>query len=122
MGKEIELRQARLRRHVRVRRKIFGTPERPRLNVFRSLHHVYAQIIDDAVGHTLVSASSLDGELRGACAGLSKAQVARFVGRTVAERALACGVTKVVFDRGGYQYHGRVKSLADAAREAGLEF
>ncbi|MBC7234967.1 MAG: 50S ribosomal protein L18 [Chloroflexi bacterium] len=117
-----EKREARVRRHQRVRKKVFGTSERPRLNVFRSLQHIYAQVIDDTVGHTLVSASTLDGEIREVCAGLKKTEAAKVVGKLLAERALAGGITKVVFDRGGYQYHGRVKALADAAREAGLEF
>jgi large subunit ribosomal protein L18 len=117
-----ENREARERRHRRVRRKVIGTSERPRLNVFRSLRHVYAQIIDDSAGNTLISASSMDKEVSGMVAGMKKAEMAKVVGRVLAERALAKGVTAVVFDRGGYQYHGRVKALADGAREAGLEF
>jgi large subunit ribosomal protein L18 len=105
-----------------VRKKVFGTPERPRLNVFRSLRHIYAQVIDDTVGHTLVSASTLDPEVREQIAGLKKTEQARVVGRVLAARALAQGVTKVAFDRAGYKYHGRVKALADAAREGGLDF
>ncbi len=115
-------REARLRRHRRVRRKVFGTAERPRLNVFRSLNHIYAQVINDEEGRTLVAASSIDRELRGQLDGLNKTERARKVGELVAKRALAIGVTKVVFDRGGYRYHGRVKALAEAAREAGLVF
>ncbi len=115
-------RKARIRRHRRVRAKIFGTPERPRLNVFRSLGHIYAQIIDDTVGHTLVSASTIDRELRDQVAGKNKTEAARMVGELVAKRAQALGIKKVVFDRGGYKFHGRVKALADAAREAGLDF
>ena len=115
-------RKARIRRHRRVRAKIFGTPERPRLNVFRSLGHIYAQIIDDTVGHTLVAASTIDRELRDQVAGKSKTEAARMVGELVAKRAQALGIEKVVFDRGGYKFHGRVKALADAAREAGLDF
>ncbi len=115
-------RKARIRRHRRVRAKIFGTPERPRLNVFRSLGHIYAQVIDDTVGHTLVSASTIDRELRDQVAGKSKTEAARMVGELVAKRAQALGIKKVVFDRGGYKFHGRVKALADAAREAGLDF
>ena len=115
-------RQARIRRHLRVRKKVFGTPERPRLSVFRSLKHIYAQIIDDTRGITLAAASTLDPELRGQLDGLTKTEKARLVGRLIAQRALAKGIRKVVFDRGGYKYHGRVKALADAAREAGLEF
>ncbi len=114
--------EARKRRHRRVRKKVFGTPERPRLNVFRSLKHIYAQIIDDEKGVTLVSASTIDRELREKCQGLTKTEQARLVGELVAKRALAKGITKVVFDRGGYKYHGRVKALAEAAREAGLDF
>ncbi len=115
-------RKARIRRHRRVRAKIFGTPERPRLNVFRSLGHIYAQIIDDTVGHTLVAASTIDRELRDQVAGKSKTEAARMVGELVAKRAQAQGIKKVIFDRGGYKFHGRVKALADAAREAGLDF
>ena len=114
--------QARERRHSRLRNKVVGTPERPRLSVYRSLDNIYAQLIDDSVGHTLVAASTLDGEVRGLVDGLAKTDAAKVVGRVVAERALAAGVSKVVFDRGGVQYHGRVKALADAAREAGLDF
>jgi len=115
-------REARLRRHRRVRRKVVGTAERPRLNVFRSLEHTYAQVIDDSVGHTLAAASTVEGDLREQCEALPKTDAATLVGKAVAERALAGGVTKVVFDRSGYQYHGRVKALAEAARKAGLEF
>lgn len=113
--------EARRRRHRRVRKRVFGTEERPRLNVFRSGKHIYAQVIDDNRGHTLVAASSLEPELRGRVKG-STVDGARAVGQLVAQRALAAGIRKVVFDRGGYLYHGRVKALADAAREAGLEF
>jgi large subunit ribosomal protein L18 len=113
---------ARKRRHQRVRRKISGTAERPRLNVFRSLRHIYAQIINDEVGHTLVSASTSDLELKKQVEGLDKTAQARAVGKLLAERALAKGVTQVVFDRGGYQYHGRIKALAEGSREGGLEF
>jgi len=115
-------RVARQRRHERIRRSIHGTTERPRLNVFRSLQHIYAQVIDDEQGHTLVAASTLDPELREQLAGLNKSQQAARVGQLVAQRALANGLTKVVFDRGGFPYHGRVKALADGAREGGLEF
>jgi len=115
-------RLARLRRHRRVRKKVVGTPERPRLSVFRSLKHIYAQIIDDSRGHTLVAASTLDPQLRGQLDGLTKTEQARLVGKLLAERALARGVKKVAFDRGGYKYHGRVKALAEAAREGGLDF
>ncbi len=113
---------ARRRRHMRVRKHIDGTPARPRLNVFRSDKHIYAQVIDDAAGHTLVSASSIDLEVRGAIKGKNKTDQAKVVGRVVAERAIDAGLKQVVFDRGGYKYHGRVKALADAAREAGLDF
>jgi large subunit ribosomal protein L18 len=100
--------------------KISGTSERPRLNVFRSLGHIYAQVIDDSQGNTLASASTLDKEVAGMLAGKNKKEQAAVVGKVVAERAKAAGVTQVVFDRGGYIYHGRVKALADAAREGGL--
>lgn len=113
---------ARKRRHIRVRKKVFGTPERPRLNVFRSLSGIYAQVIDDQAGHTLVSASSIDTELRPKLEGLKKSEQAQLVGKALAERAKAKGIQKVVFDRSGYRYIGRVKALADGAREGGLEF
>ena len=108
------------RRHRRVRARVIGTPQRPRLNVFRSLNHIYAQVIDDSIGHTLAAAGTLDADLKGQVG--TKMDDAKAVGRLVAERARAAGVTRVVFDRGGWQYHGRVKALADAAREAGLDF
>jgi large subunit ribosomal protein L18 len=113
---------ARLRRHARVRKNVAGTPERPRLNVFRSLTGIYAQVIDDQAGHTLVSASTLDKDLRDKIKGMKKSEQAKLVGRTVAERALSKGIETVVFDRGGYRYIGRVKALADGAREGGLRF
>ncbi len=119
---EIDRRVARLRRHRRVRKHVVGTPERPRLNVFRSLRHIYAQVIDDSQGHTLVSASTIDPEVEAQSRELTKTEQARVVGKVLAERALSQGIEKVVFDRGGYKYHGRVKALADAAREGGLEF
>ncbi|HHW58200.1 MAG TPA: 50S ribosomal protein L18 [Clostridia bacterium] len=109
------------KRHLRVRKKVFGTPERPRLNVFKSLKHIYVQIIDDTVGHTLVAASTLDPELRSIARGANK-QSAKLVGELIAKRALEKGIKDVVFDRGGYIYHGVVKELADAARQAGLNF
>jgi large subunit ribosomal protein L18 len=115
-------REARIRRHLRVRKKIHGTPERPRLSVFRSLGHIYAQVIDDEAGKTLASASTIDKALRTQMQGLNKSEQARLVGQAVAERARAAGIKTVVFDRGGYQYIGRVKALADGAREGGLEF
>ena len=111
----------RVKRHWRLRKHINGTAERPRLNVFRSLNNIYAQVIDDVKGETLVSASTLDNELKGQASGGNKAGAA-LVGKLVAERAVAKGITTVVFDRGGYVYHGRVAALADAAREAGLKF
>ncbi|BDF72088.1 50S ribosomal protein L18 [Oscillospiraceae bacterium] len=109
----------RLKRHKRVRGKISGTPERPRLNVFRSGTNIYAQIIDDVAGKTLVAASSLEKDFEGKGSGC---EAAKKVGQTVAERAKAAGITAVVFDRGGYVYHGRVQALAEGAREGGLEF
>lgn len=113
---------ARLRRHARVRKALEGTPERPRLNVFRSQKHIYAQIIDDQSGATLSSASTLDPEVRGKAAKGNDVGAAKVVGELVARRALEKGIKQVVFDRGGYLYHGRVAALAGAAREAGLEF
>ena len=113
---------ARARRHQRIRRNLHGTSDRPRLNVFRSLEHIYAQVVDDDMGSTLAAASSLDPELRADLQGLNKTQQAGRVGELVARRALAKGLKQVVFDRGGYPYHGRVKALADGAREGGLEF
>jgi large subunit ribosomal protein L18 len=112
----------RLQLHRRVRRRVEGTPERPRLAVFRSLRQIYVQLIDDQTGRTLASASSLDPEFRKQMKTGGNLAAAKLVGRLIGERARSAGHTKVVFDRGGYQYHGRVKSLADAAREAGLEF
>jgi large subunit ribosomal protein L18 len=105
-----------------VRTRVEGTPQRPRLCVFRSLKNIYAQIVDDRLGRTLVSASSLDAETRKLTKGGSNIAAAKIVGKAIAERAIAAGVSQVVFDRGGYKYHGRVKTLADAAREAGLKF
>ena len=104
--------------HKRIRRKVAGTSERPRLAIYRSLNHIYAQVIDDEAGRTLASASTTEKDLRGGTGG--NLDAARRVGRAIAERALAAGVSRVVFDRGGYVYHGRVKALTDAAREAGL--
>jgi large subunit ribosomal protein L18 len=112
----------RKRVHDRVRTKVSGTTERPRLCVYRSLGHIYAQVIDDRSGKTLVSASSVDGETKKSLKGGGNIAAAKVIGKAVAERAKAAGVQKVVFDRGGYKYHGRVKALADAAREAGLQF
>ena len=113
----------RKRRHVRVRAKVNGTPQRPRLNVFRSSAHIYAQVIDDTAGHTLVAASDLEGALRErAGEGATKVARAKLVGQLVGERAKEAGITAVVFDRGGFLYHGRVRAVAEGAREAGLEF
>ena len=112
----------RKKRHFRVRKKVYGTAERPRLNVYRSLSHIYAQVINDDLGVTLVAASTLSPELKGKLKSGGNVEAARAVGRLIAEKALAKGISKVVFDRGGYKYHGRVKALAEAAREAGLEF
>ncbi len=117
MPQDKDSRKLRLVRHRRVRKKIKGTPEKPRLCVFRSLKAIYAQVIDDADGRTLVSASSMEAAEDGPKTASSAA-----VGKLVAERAVAQGITRVVFDRGGYKYHGRVKALADAAREGGLQF
>jgi len=113
--------EARLRRHVRVRKKVYGTAERPRLNVYRSLKNIYAQVIDDEAGRTLVAASSLDKELKDLGYGGNK-QAAREVGKLIAKKAIENGIKQVVFDRGGYLYHGRVLELAEGAREGGLEF
>jgi large subunit ribosomal protein L18 len=111
----------RKRRQRRIRMKISGTPERPRLNVFRSLHHIYAQVIDDVAGSTLVSASTIDKEVAEQVAGKKKQEQAAIVGKIIAQRALDSGIKEVVFDRGGYLYHGRIKALADGAREGGLK-
>jgi len=111
----------RRRVHDRIRKKVLGTPERPRLNVYRSLNHIYVQVIDDLQGSTLVSASTAEGKKEARIKGGNVAS-AKAVGKSIAERAKAKGITKVVFDRGGYIYHGRVKAIADAAREAGLQF
>jgi large subunit ribosomal protein L18 len=111
-----------MRVHQRVRQRVEGTTERPRLCVYRSLGHIYAQVIDDRAGKTLVSASSVDKETKKNLKGGGNIAAAKVIGKAIAERAKAAGVVKVVFDRGGYKYHGRVKALADAAREAGLQF
>ena len=113
---------SRKKRHRRVRTKVHGTPERPRLNVFRSSKHIYAQVIDDQSGETLVAASSLDTQLRPELGHGGNREAARKVGKLLASRAVEKGIKDVVFDRGGYLYHGRVKELADGAREAGLNF
>lgn len=112
----------RIRRRYRVRKPLKGTAERPRLSIFRTHKHIYAQVIDDASGKTLVSASSVDRQLRDAVGFGGNKQAAEVIGKAVAERAKAAGVTKVCFDRGSFKYHGRVAALADAARAAGLEF
>jgi large subunit ribosomal protein L18 len=122
MKPEVNRERARDRRHVHIRKRVIGTPERPRLNVFRSLSHIYAQVIDDGAATTIAAASTIDLEVRDQMVGLKKTEQARLVGKLVAERALAQGIKQVVFDRGGYRYHGRVQALAEAAREAGLEF
>lgn len=111
----------RQKRHRRIRKRVFGTAERPRLNIYRSLSHIYAQVVNDETGHTVAAASSLDKGLRASADGGNIAG-AEAVGKLIAERAKAAGIERVVFDRGGYLYHGRVKALADAAREGGLEF
>lgn len=109
-------------RHLRIRKKISGTPERPRLNVYRSNQHIYAQLIDDTKGVTLVSASTLDAELKNVIENGGNVEAAEKVGALIARRALEKGIKEVVFDRGGYPYHGRVKALAEAARQEGLQF
>lgn len=113
---------ARERRHARVRKHVFGTTERPRLNVFKSLSGIYAQVIDDMEGNTIVSASTVDKELREKMKGMKKTEQAKAIGKVVAERAKSKGISAVVFDRGGFRYVGRVKALADGAREGGLHF
>jgi len=119
MIKPMEKKEIRKRIHKRIRSKVTGTAERPRLAVYRSVAHIYAQVIDDTAGATIVSASSVD---KGSKKGGGNVMAAKAIGKLVAERAKEKGIKSVVFDRGGYQYHGRVKALADAAREAGLEF
>lgn len=122
MNKRKTTRAAKVRRHRRVRYKVSGTPERPRLAVFRSLRHIYAQVIDDSSGRTLVAASDLEADLRSQRDGKKKAQVAELVGDAIARKALKKGIKSVVFDRGGFKYHGRVKALAEAARKGRLSF
>ena len=122
MIKRIDKNKIRLRKHERVRKKIKGTPEKPRLCVFRSSKHIYAQIIDDVSSTTLVAASTLDEALKGKLNYTGNKEAAREVGKLIATKAIEKGIKNVVFDRGGYLYHGRVKELADGAREAGLEF
>ena len=122
MFKKIDQNAIRVARHYRMRKDIVGTPERPRLNVYRSTAHIYAQVIDDTKGNTLVAASTLDAEIKGKLEGKSKVEQAALIGELVGARAKAKGVSKVVFDRGGYLYTGRVAALADGARKAGLDF
>jgi large subunit ribosomal protein L18 len=113
---------ARRARHERLRKKLAGTSERPRLSVRRTLHHIYATLVDDAKGHTLAAASTVEKSLAGSLGSKTSVDAAKAVGSAIAEKAKAAGISKVVFDRGGYKYHGRVQALADAAREAGLDF
>ena len=122
MLKKADKNAKRLQRHKRVRRKVFGTPQRPRLCVFRSSNNIYAQIIDDTNRVTLVAASSLDEAVKGAVNHTGNKEAAKMVGEMVAKKAVEKGITEVVFDRGGYIYHGRLKELAEGAREAGLKF
>lgn len=122
MGRERTRKNLRLMRHARVRRRVRGTAERPRLSVFRALNHVYAQIIDDDEGKTMVAASSLDRQVSEQRDGKPKTEVSTLVGKVLADRAKEKGVTTVVFDRGGFKYHGRVKALADALRKEGIVF
>jgi large subunit ribosomal protein L18 len=122
MPKDKDSRKLRTVRHRRVRKKVKGTPEQPRLCIFRSLRAIYAQVIDDAQGHTLVAASSLESQQQNGGPPRPKTAASAAVGKLIAERALAKGINQVVFDRGGYKYHGRVKALAEAAREGGLKF
>ncbi len=122
MPKDRDARKLRIVRHARVRNKVEGRPERPRLCVFRSLRHIYAQVIDDASGNTLAAASSLETAGSQGAPAEAKVAASQAVGKLVAQRALAKGITQVVFDRGGYKYHGRVKALAEASREGGLKF
>jgi large subunit ribosomal protein L18 len=123
MSKQFEKKRAgRISRHSRVRGRVVGTKERPRLNVFRSLTNIYAQVIDDQQGHTLVSASTIDNDVAAQIEGKTKSEAAKIVGLVIAQRAKDAGLSKVVFDRGGYKYHGRVAALAEGAREGGLEF
>ena len=122
MGKKRTRGDARKRRHLRIRKKVFGTSDRPRLNVFRSLNEIYVQVIDDTKGHTLISASTVDKEIKKKFKGMTKKEQAKLVGQTIADRAKDKGIKSVVFDRGGYKYIGRVEALADGARENGLQF
>lgn len=122
MSRIVNSRDARIKRHARLRQRIRGKQGRPRLNVFRSLNHIYAQVVDDTTGHTIAASSSLDPGIKSGAEGKTKTAVARGVGLAVAERAKDKGVSEVVFDRGGFKFHGRIKALAEGAREAGLIF
>ena len=122
MIKKIDTKAARVRRHARVRKNISGTAERPRLNVFRSAKHIYAQVIDDTVGNTLVSASTLQKDVKAELTKTNNVEAAAHLGTVIAKKALEKGITTVVFDRGGFIYQGKIQALAEAAREAGLEF
>jgi large subunit ribosomal protein L18 len=122
LSPKLDRRSARLRRHRRVRKKVFGTPERPRLSVFKSIKHVYAQIVDDENTTTLVSASTLSPDVRSKISGSNSVEAARAVGEAIGKKAVEKDITSVVFDRAGYLYHGKVKALAEAARKAGLTF
>lgn len=122
MFKQVNRKAERLKRRLRIRKKVTGTPERPRLSIYRSLNHIYAQIIDDTSGVTLVSASTMESDVKGKLETSGDAGAAQVVGKAIAEKAAAKGINQVVFDRGGNIYHGRVRALADAAREAGLNF
>jgi len=122
LSPKLDKRSARLRRHRRVRKRLSGVPERPRLCVFKSIKHIYAQIIDDENGVTLLAASTLSSDVRDKVSGSGNTEAAKAVGEAIGRKAIEKNITKVVFDRGGYLYHGRVKALAEAAREAGLQF
>ena len=122
MFKKVDKNAERLVRHLRVRKKISGSEQRPRLSVYRSSKHIYAQIINDVVGHTLVAASTVEADVKALCEGKTKTEQAQIVGKVIGERALAKGIDTVVFDRGGYLYTGRVAEVAEGARKAGLEF
>ena len=122
MCKKVDKNAERLVRHLRVRKKISGSEQRPRLSVYRSSKHIYAQIINDVAGHTLVAASTVEADVKALCEGKTKTEQAQIVGKVIGERALAKGIDTVVFDRGGYLYTGRVATVASGAREAGLKF
>lgn len=122
MLNKVNRNEKRQKRHMRVRQKVYGTPQKPRFNVYRSLDNIYVQIIDDTVGHTLVSASSLEKEVKDKAKNTGNKEAAKLVGELAAKKAIEKGIKEVVFDRGGYIYHGRIKEVADGAREAGLKF